>query len=410
MFVLFNENTKFPVKVWLGQKEELEGNCLEQAYHLSQLPFIHKWVCLMPDTHAGKGMPIGGVIAAKDVVIPNAVGVDIGCGMDFVPTNIRMDEVRDIQTGNGTIVQAIIGNIMRSIPLNTDRYKTPQESAVLDRAKQEIEKYGEDKELLPLIDDGYYQVGSLGGGNHFIELQEDEEGFLCIMLHSGSRHLGKKICDYFHKKAKELNQMWYSEVKEEYRLSFLPTQSKEGRQYINWMSLALDYAFENRARMLEQTCAIVKEVVERHTGQGVEFGEEINCHHNYAALENHYGENVWVHRKGATRAREGELAVIPGAMGSYSYVVEGKGSEESFCSSSHGAGRSYSRTGAMQAFSVEQVMVDLKEQGIILGKRKKNDVAEECRFAYKDIDGVMSQQLDLVTPVRKLKTVGVVKG
>lgn len=410
MFVLFNENTKFPVKVWLGQKEELEGNCLEQAYHLSQLPFIHKWVCLMPDTHAGKGMPIGGVIAAKDVVIPNAVGVDIGCGMDFVPTNIRMDEVRDIQTGNGTIVQAIIGNIMRSIPLNTERYKTPQESAVLDRAKQEIEKYGEDKELLPLIDDGYYQVGSLGGGNHFIELQEDEEGFLCIMLHSGSRHLGKKICDYFHKKAKELNQMWYSEVKEEYRLSFLPTQSKEGRQYINWMGLALDYAFENRARMLEQTCAIVKEVVERHTGQGVEFGEEINCHHNYAALENHYGENVWVHRKGATRAREGELAVIPGAMGSYSYVVEGKGSEESFCSSSHGAGRSYSRTGAMQAFSVEQVMVDLKEQGIILGKRKKNDVAEECRFAYKDIDGVMSQQLDLVTPVRKLKTVGVVKG
>ncbi len=410
MFVLFNENTRFPVKVWLGQKEELEGNCLEQAYHLSQLPFIHKLVCLMPDTHAGKGMPIGGVIAAKDVVIPNAVGVDIGCGMDFVPTNIRMDEVRDIQTGNGTIVQAVIGNIMRSIPLNTERYKTPQESAVLDRAKQEIEKYGEDTELLPLIDDGYYQVGSLGGGNHFIELQEDEEGFLCIMLHSGSRHLGKKICDYFHKKAKELNQMWRSEVKEEYQLSFLPTQSKEGRQYINWMGLALDYAFENRARMLEQTCAIVKEVVERHTGQGVEFGEEINCHHNYAALENHYGENVWVHRKGATRVREGELAVIPGAMGSYSYVVEGKGSEESFCSSSHGAGRSYSRTGAIKAFSVEQVMVDLKEQGIILGKRKKNDVAEECRFAYKDIDGVMSQQLDLVTPVRKLKTVGVVKG
>lgn len=410
MFVLFNENTRFPVKVWLGQKEELEGNCLEQAYHLSQLPFIHKWVCLMPDTHAGKGMPIGGVIAAKDVVIPNAVGVDIGCGMDFVPTNIRMDEVRDIQTGNGTIVQAVIGNIMRSIPLNTERYKTPQESAVLDRAKQEIEKYGEDTELLPLIDDGYYQVGSLGGGNHFIELQEDEEGFLCIMLHSGSRHLGKKICDYFHKKAKELNQMWRSEVKEEYQLSFLPTQSKEGRQYINWMGLALDYAFENRARMLEQTCAIVKEVVERHTGQGVEFGEEINCHHNYAALENHYGENVWVHRKGATRVREGELAVIPGAMGSYSYVVEGKGSEESFCSSSHGAGRSYSRTGAIKAFSVEQVMVDLKEQGIILGKRKKNDVAEECRFAYKDIDVVMSQQLDLVTPVRKLKTVGVVKG
>lgn len=410
MFVLYNENTRFPVKVWLAQKEQLEENCLEQAYRLSQLPFIHKWACLMPDTHAGKGMPIGGVIAAKDAVIPNAVGVDIGCGMDFIPTNIRMEELRGIQTGNGTIVQAVIGNIMRAIPLNTERYKTPQESAVLDKAKEEIEKYAENPELLPLIEDGYFQVGSLGGGNHFIELQEDEDGYLCIMIHSGSRHMGKEICDYFHKKAKELNQLWYSEVKEESHLSFLPVHAKEGQQYIRWMNLAMEYAFENRARMLDKTCAIVKEAVERHTGQTVEFGQEINCHHNYAALENHYGANVWVHRKGATRVREGELAVIPGAMGSYSYVVEGKGNQESFCSSSHGAGRNYSRTGAMQAFSVEQVMVDLKEQGIILGKRKKNDVAEECRFAYKDIGGVMSQQMDLVTPIRKLKTVGVVKG
>lgn len=142
----------------------------------------------------------------------------------------------------------------------------------------------------------------------------------------------------------------------------------------------------------------------------MEFGEEVNCHHNYASLENHYGANVWVHRKGAVRVREGEKAVIPGAMGSYSYVVEGKGNSESFCTSSHGAGRSYSRSGAMQAFSVETVMVDLKEQGVVLGKRRKNDVPEECRFAYKDIDQVMEQQMDLVTPLKKLKTVGVVKG
>ena len=342
MFVLYNEKTRFPVKVWLESKEQLEENCLEQAYHLSQLPFIHKWVCLMPDTHAGKGMPIGGVIAVKDVVIPNAVGVDIGCGMDFIPTNIHMDEIREIQTGNGTIIQAI--------------------------------------------------------------------GYLCIMIHSGSRHMGKAICDYFHETAREQNRKWYSEVKDEYRLAFLPVQSKEGQQYINWMNLAMDYAFENRACMLEKVCEIVTEVIERHTGLKVEFGEEINCHHNYAALENHYDANVWVHRKGATRVREGELAVIPGAMGSYSYVVEGKGNKESFCSSSHGAGRNYSRTGAMQTFSVEQVMVDLKEQGIVLGKRKKNDVPEECRFAYKDIDEVMAQQSELVTPIRKLKTVGVVKG
>lgn len=410
MFVLYNDNTKFPVKIWLKDENQLEEKCLEQAYHLSQLPFLHKWVCLMPDTHAGKGMPIGGVIAAKDVIIPNAVGVDIGCGMDFIPTNIRIEEIKDVQTGNGTIIQSIIGNIMRSIPLNAERYKTPQPSDVLDRAKEEMEKYETDTELVPLIDDGYFQVGSLGGGNHFIELQEDQDGYLCLMIHSGSRHLGKAICDYFHKKARELNKKWYSEVKDEYHLSFLPVHTEEGQQYIHWMNLAMDYAYENRAHMLDKTCCIVKELIEKHTGHTVEFGQEINCHHNYAALEHHYDANVWVHRKGATRVREGELAVIPGAMGSYSYVVQGKGHKESFCTSSHGAGRNYSRTGARQAFSVEEVIVDLKEQGVVLGKRKKNDVAEECRFAYKDIDEVMSQQQDMVTPIRKLKTVGVVKG
>lgn len=410
MFVISNENTRFPIKIWLEQESELEGTCLEQAYHLAQLPFLHKWACLMPDAHTGKGMPIGGVVAAKDVVIPNAVGVDIGCGMDYISTNIRVDDIRDIQTGNGTMVQSVVGNIMRAIPLNTERYREPQASDVLDRAKQEMEKYEKNEELLPLIEDGYFQVGSLGGGNHFIELQEDQDGYLCLMVHSGSRHLGKEICDYFHKKAAELNRIWYSEVKEESHLSFLPVKTEEGQQYIHWMNLAMDYAFENRERMLEKTCAIVEGTIKKYTGLTVEFGEEINCHHNYAALENHYGENVWVHRKGATRAREGELAVIPGAMGSYSYVVEGKGNPLSFCTSSHGAGRSYSRSGAMKAFSIEKVMADLKEQGIVLGKRKKNDVAEECRFAYKDIDRVMEQQMDLVAPVRKLKTVGVVKG
>ena len=410
MFVICNEKTKVPIKIWLEDEGCLEESCLEQAYHLQQLPFLHKWVCLMPDTHTGKGMPIGGVIAAKDVIIPNAVGVDIGCGMDFVSTNIRVEDIRKIQTGNGSLVQAMIGGIMRGIPLNTERYRVPQESKVLDLAKREMEKYAENAELTELIDDGYFQVGSLGGGNHFIELQEDQEGFLCIMIHSGSRHLGKAICDHFHQKARELNRRWYSEVKEEYHLAFLPVSSREGQQYINWMNLALDYAFENRARMLDKTCGVVKELIGKHTGLSVEFGTEINCHHNYAALENHYDANVWVHRKGATRVREGEMAVIPGAMGSYSYVVEGRGNRESFCTSSHGAGRRYSRSGAMKAFSTEQVMVDLKEQDVVLGKRKKNDVAEECRFAYKDIDLVMAQQQDMVTSVRKLRTVGVVKG
>ena len=409
MFVL-SEKTKFPIKVWLESKEKIEESCIEQAYHLANLPFLHKWVCLMPDTHTGKGMPIGGVIATNDVIIPNAVGADIGCGMVFTATNIKVEDIKDIQTGNGTIIQTIIGQFMRNIPVGVKRHKTPQESQVLRKAKEELSKYEADAPLLPLIDDAFYQLGTLGGGNHFVELQQDEEGYLCLMIHSGSRHLGKSICDYFHAIAREWNQKYYSVVPDNFQLAFLPVDTKQGMNYINWMNLALDYAFENREKMMESACAIVKEVIEKYTDKTVAFSSKINCHHNYAALENHYEKNVWVHRKGATRVRKGELAVIPGAMGSYSYVVEGTGAEETFCSSSHGAGRAYSRKGAMEAFSTEQVMVDLKEQGVILGKAKKNDVAEECRFAYKDIEDVMQQQKDLVTPIRKLKTVGVLKG
>ena len=409
MFVIY-ENTKFPIKIWQKDRSLIEESCLEQAANLANLPFIHKWVCLMPDTHTGKGMPIGGVIAAKGVIIPNAVGSDIGCGMNFIDTNIRMEEIREIQTGNGSVIQTIIGNLMRNIPVGVKRYREPQHSKVLTTAQENMDLYEKNTELVPLIEDGFYQIGTLGGGNHFVELQEDEEGYLCIMLHSGSRHLGKSICDYFHQLAREVNGKYYSMVTDEMRLAFLPTDTELGKQYINWMKLALDYAYENRMRMMEIACRVVKEVIEKNTSLTVEFGKQINCHHNYAAIENHYGENVWVHRKGATRAREGEIAVIPGAMGSYSYVVRGKGNKESFCSSSHGAGRAYSRSGAMAAFTTEQVMVDLKNQGVILGKAKKTDVAEECRFAYKDIDQVMGEQADLVEPVRKLRTVGVLKG
>lgn len=410
MFVIENDKTRFPIKAWLSGIDQIELSCIEQAYNLSNLPFLHKWVCLMPDTHTGKGMPIGGVIATKDVIIPNAVGVDIGCGMVFVATDIKYEEIKEVMVGTASIMQAMIGNIMRSVPVGFEKHKQKQDSAVLDLALQNMDKYEADPDLVHLIEEGYFQVGTLGGGNHFIELQEDEEGYFGIMIHSGSRHLGKEICDYFHNKARELNSTWYSQVSDEYRLAFLPVHTKEGQQYINWMHLALDYAYENRERMMEQVCSVVKQHIEKYAGRTVSFTDQINCHHNYAALENHYDANVWVHRKGATRVRQGERAVIPGAMGSYSYVVEGKGNAESFHTSSHGAGRAYSRTGAMNAFTTEQVIVDLKEQGVILGKRKKNDVAEECRFAYKDIDEVMAQQMDIVTPVRKLKTVGVVKG
>ncbi len=410
MFVISDKAWKSPIKIWLEKREDLEESCFEQACHLAELPFLHKWVCLMPDTHAGKGMPFGGVIAAKQVLIPNAVGVDIGCGMAWVGTNIKTEEIREIVTGNGSLIQGMVGDILRNIPVGFAHHKTAMPCYTLDRAFDEFDKYEQNGELLGQLDAGYFQVGTLGGGNHFIELQEDEEGYLSVMIHSGSRHMGKSVCDYFHQKARELNSRWYSQVPDEYRLAFLPLDTKEGQQYLNWMQLSMDFAMENRAKMMLAVKAILEKWIGRYTDLELRFTEEINCHHNYAALENHYGENVWVHRKGAVRAREGELALIPGAMGSYSYVVRGKGNAESFCSSSHGAGRRYSRKGAMNAFTCEDVINDLKKQQVILGKKNKSDVAEESRFAYKDIDEVMKNQSDLVEPVKKLHTIGVVKG
>lgn len=408
MYVI-SENKSVPIKIW-STADSVDEKCLEQAANLAKLPFIHKWVSLMPDTHAGKGMPIGGVLACDGVVIPNAVGVDIGCGMAFVQTNIPVSVLRETITGSGTLLQSIIGDILRGVPTGFAHHSKPQASAVLDRAKEELSRYEADSELIANIDEGYFQIGTLGGGNHFIELQEDENGLCTIMLHSGSRNFGYRICGYFNDIAKTLNERWFSKVEPEWGLAFLPVDTHEGQQYLNWMNLAMDFAYENRAAMLKSVMAIFSRSVEKFTGLIPEFSDEINCHHNYAALENHYGKNIYVHRKGAIRAREGDLGIIPGAMGSASYIVRGKGNPESFMSSSHGAGRIYSRSKAMELFSVERVIVDLKEQNVVLGKSKKSDVPEESRFAYKDIDTVMANQSDLTEPIKRLFTVGVVKG
>ncbi len=411
MFVQYNKNSqKFPIKIWCENAESIDENCMEQAMHLANLPFIYKWVALMPDTHMGKGMPIGAVIACNDVVIPNAVGVDIGCGMGFIQTNIPVKLLKETVTGSGNLVKVIVGNIQRTIPLGVAHYKKPQESAVLSEAKKEMEKYSSESELISEIDEGFFQVGTLGGGNHFIEIQEDENGLACIMLHSGSRHFGNVIGQHFNKIARELNRKYWSDVPESYNLPFLPVDTTEGKSYLNYMNLAMNFAFENRAVMLRKVKDIFSENVQKFAGVTTEFSNEINCHHNYASLENYFDKDVWVHRKGAVRVSEGELSIIPGAMGSFSYIVKGKGNPESFMSSSHGAGRKLSRTKAVETFSVETVMTDLKKQDVVLGKNNKSDVAEESRFAYKDIDVVMENQKDLVEPVKKLFTVGVVKG
>ena len=411
MFEYFDKDKMLiPIKIWAASIDDIEESCLQQAVNLANLPFAVDHIALMPDTHTGKGMPIGGVIACRNAVIPNAVGVDIGCGMAFVQTDIPVRLLRETMTGSGELIKMIIGSILRSIPVGFKHYSKPQPSAVLDKAQTEIGKYTADEELIKYIEESYYSVGTLGGGNHFIEIQEDENGLACIMLHSGSRMFGNMIGQHFNKLANSINEKYFSCVPSSYNLPFLPVDTDEGQRYLNWMHLAMDFAYENRAVMLEKVKAVFSELAEKFIGIIPNYSDEVNCHHNYAALENHYGENVWVHRKGAVHAAEGEIAIIPGSMGSNSYIVKGNGNPESFLTSSHGAGRSYSRTGAMERFSVESVMLDLKERNVVLGKNSKKDVPEECRFAYKDIDTVMENQKELTTPIKKLFTVGVVKG
>lgn len=411
MFEYFDKDKMLiPIKIWTASIDDIEESCLQQAVNLASLPFAVDHIALMPDTHTGKGMPIGGVIACRNAVIPNAVGVDIGCGMAFVQTDIPVRLLRETMTGSGELIKMIIGSVLRNIPVGFKHYSKPQPSAVLDKAQTEIGKYTADEELIKYIEENYYSVGTLGGGNHFIEIQEDENGLACIMLHSGSRMFGNMIGQHFNKLANSINEKYFSCVPSSYNLPFLPVDTDEGQRYLNWMHLAMDFAYENRAVMLEKVKAVFSELAEKFIGIIPNYSDEVNCHHNYAALENHYGENVWVHRKGAVHAAEGEIAIIPGSMGSNSYIVKGNGNPESFLTSSHGAGRSYSRTGAMERFSVESVMLDLKERNVVLGKNSKKDIPEECRFAYKDINTVMENQKELTTPIKKLFTVGVVKG
>ena len=401
MFVIYEKKRqRVPIKIWLENRAQVEEGCLEQALNLANLPFAYKWVALMPDVHKGYGMPIGGVIAVEDAVIPNAVGVDIGCGVAFVETSVHKDRLKAEE------YKALVGQIMRDIPTGFNHHTKKQECKTLNRSDfaGELSKR-KVPEGLPQIEEGYYQIGTLGGGNHFIELQEDEGGKLCIMVHSGSRNFGYKVARFFNDRAEKLNEKLSSGVPEGYELAFLPIETGPAASYVSWMKLALDFASENRQVMLE----VVKDRLSKRI-PGIEFGNVVNAHHNYAALEHHYGKNVWVHRKGAIRAGEGDIGIIPGAMGSYSYIVRGRGNPESFCSCSHGAGRKMGRRQAKKQFAVQKTVLDLKERGVILGKRKKADVSEECRFAYKDIDFVISQQLDLIEPVKKLKTVAVIKG
>ncbi|MBB6216242.1 tRNA-splicing ligase RtcB [Anaerosolibacter carboniphilus] len=409
MFILYDqEKQKFPVKIWLENISQLDEGCIEQAINLSNLPFLHQWVVLMPDTHQGFGMPIGGVIAAIDTIIPNAVGKDIGCGMAYMDTNIRKSELSENE------YKHLVGQIMRNIPTGFEKHSKLQESEEFlnfhEMVREGSEFANNQKNKHPELwkrcfPNAFQQIGTLGSGNHFIEIQEDENELLGIMVHSGSRNMGSQIADYFDHLAKNMNKQERSNVPASYDLAYLSVKDETGQDYIQWMNMALTFAMYNRKRMMD----IIKMEMKKKLPH-IQFLNEVNAHHNYAAKERHYGKEVWVHRKGAICVSKGMLGIIPGAMGSYSYIVEGLGNAESFDSCSHGAGRVLSRNKAKERYSVEDTLLDLMKNHVILGKNNKKDVSEESRKAYKDIDFVISQELDIVRPIKKLKTICVIKG
>ena len=381
-----------PVKVWA---KYVDPHAWKEIDNLSRLPFIYHHLAFMPDVHGGMGMPIGGVLASKKVVVPNAVGVDIGCGMCAVKTNLKADEIsRDV------IRKEIMSGIRARIPLGMDHHKDLQDEAFMPQ--------GHDIDNLHVVSRQYVsarrQVGTLGGGNHFIELQKDDEGYLWIMLHSGSRNLGKQVGDYYNKMAKELNAMYHTAVDPSWQMHFLPLGSKEFTAYWKEMSYCVDFALCNRQLMMDRIQEIITDAIPE-----VQFEPMINIAHNYAAWENHYGEDVIVHRKGAVRARAGEIGIIPGSQGTSSYIVEGLGCPESFMSSSHGAGRLMSRTEAIKTLSLKKEIEMLDSKGIIHGIRSQNHL-DEAASAYKNIDEVMANQQDLVKIVTRLSPIAVVKG
>lgn len=384
------------IKMWL---EDIEDGAMQQIKNIANLPFVYKWVAVMPDSHQGYGMPIGGVVALKNIISPNMVGVDIGCGMCAVKTDILVEGM------NEEVFKNILGRIRNVVPVGFASHQEKQDDSLMPEVPHEIlsSNYIVGQEY----ENAKKQLGTLGGGNHFIELQKDRDGYLWIMLHSGSRNLGKKVCDFYNEKAAELAKKWYIPNVVEQDLAYLPVDTDEGQAYIKEMQYCVDFAFANRRLMMDRVLECVRDVF----GQ---FAQDpmINIAHNYASLENHMGANVWVHRKGATSARKDEVGIIPGSMGTKSYIVKGLGNPLSFMSCSHGAGRLMSRSKASQTITEEEANEAMK--GVIYGRWGKTRKGEldfgEAPQAYKDIDVVMENQKDLVEIMVELKPLAVVKG
>ncbi|MDH4320865.1 MAG: RtcB family protein [Desulfobulbaceae bacterium] len=381
---------KKPIKLWL---DDIEAGAFEQARNLANLPFIFRHVAVMPDAHLGYGMPIGGVMATNEVVIPNAVGVDIGCGMCAVRTSLG-----SIPTGK---LEALLARIKSVIPLGFKHHLRKQNPSLMPKSELPLAQ-------LPMVSREYQsaltQLGTLGGGNHFIEIQQGNDGRIWLMIHSGSRNLGFKVANYYNHLAIDLNRKAGSAIPSKWQLAFLPIDSDAGRTYLQEMRYCVEFAYANRLVMMERVKEALLSVV-----QPVFFEPMINIAHNYAAMEEHFGERVMVHRKGATSARDGEVGIIPGSQGAPSYIVRGLGNPESFASCSHGAGRKMGRKQAQRQLSLAEEQERLERQGILHGIRSARDL-DEAAGAYKDIDKVIDAQLDLVEVLVELRPLAVIKG
>ncbi len=389
---------KVPVYVWT---EAVEHEAIDQLIGVSRLPIVHPHVAAMPDVHVGIGATVGAVIPTRGAIIPAAVGVDIGCGMNAIRLSLTADQLPDS-------LRRVRNGIEAAVPVGMDMHdKDPvKRSTVTPLAKGLADIMDKHPAIARMQKQKAYdtwvrQLGTLGGGNHFIELCLDESDAVWVMLHSGSRGIGNQIGRYFIALAKKDMEDRLGRLPDK-DLAYFEEGARHFADYVEAVYWAQDYAMINRREMMR----LILETLKGLLPPFEVTKEAINCHHNYVARERHFGTDLYVTRKGAIRAGEGELGIIPGSMGASSYIVRGKGNPESFCSCSHGAGRRMSRGAAKKRFSAR----DVEAQTAGVECRKDKGVIDEIPGAYKDIDQVMADQSDLVEVVHRLKQVLCVKG
>jgi tRNA-splicing ligase RtcB len=404
--VLHDETSAVPIKSWTVGVP-FDERSKNQLLSLSQMPFIHKWIAAMPDVHIGKGATIGSVIPTIGAIIPAAVGVDLGCGMMAAKTSLTANDLPDNLAAMRSAIESLVphGRSARLRRGGRDKGSWGDIPADVAHAWSPLAE-GFDKlvEKHPFLKNTNHikHLGTLGGGNHFVEICLDEDNDVWVMLHSGSRGVGNKIGTHFIEKAKKDMERWFINLPDK-DLAYIPDGSEQFGHYISAVSWAQDFARINREVMMKRTLQALRDVLPMPFSADV---EAVNCHHNYISKENHYDKNVWVTRKGAVSARKGEMGIIPGSMGAKSFIVRGLGNEESFCSCSHGAGRVMSRTQAKKEISLAEHLK--ATEGVEC--RKDESVIDETPAAYKPIEKVMAAQSDLVEIVHTLKQVVCVKG